>query len=348
MTNINFTMNKAPDFSVIIPTYNRSKYVQYSIMSALRQKHVTLEVLVVDDGSDDTANVINKLNDKRIRYIKNKKRLGYAMNVKKCFINARGKYIFTLGDDDVILDENTLADVLDVMGTYKAGLGKIGGLSYEADPSIPNKAFIMSEKIVYVKPSGYNVIINKLYEFGLGFYSGLVFSNSMVNKDKFIDHMGYAYFPVAYELVKEHGCVYIPKHFILARLSFDMMPTYFDIKKHGSFFMDDLFNLVSQYLRDEDLKNYKKKFISNEIFLLPHMRYFSSYPNLLLTIKSLLKLDKGLLLNPKFYFYGTLAFSPRFTMNLMRKVLLNRSTKATENIIKKSHYYQNVKSIFGN
>ena len=39
--------------SVIIPTYNRSNLVGEAVVSALAQKDVDLEVIVVDDGSDD-------------------------------------------------------------------------------------------------------------------------------------------------------------------------------------------------------------------------------------------------------------------------------------------------------
>jgi len=39
--------------SVIIPTYNRSALVQIAIDSVLNQTHVNLELVIVDDGSDD-------------------------------------------------------------------------------------------------------------------------------------------------------------------------------------------------------------------------------------------------------------------------------------------------------
>lgn len=46
------------DVSIIIPCYNQAHYLQESIESALRQTHLPLDVIVVDDGSsDDTATV---------------------------------------------------------------------------------------------------------------------------------------------------------------------------------------------------------------------------------------------------------------------------------------------------
>ena len=44
-------MNK-PLISIIIPTYNRPKYVQKAIRSALNQSYVNIEVIIIDDNSN--------------------------------------------------------------------------------------------------------------------------------------------------------------------------------------------------------------------------------------------------------------------------------------------------------
>ena len=50
---------QAPLVSVVVPTYNRGYCVARTIDSALGQTHPAVEVIVVDDGSqDDTAEVI--------------------------------------------------------------------------------------------------------------------------------------------------------------------------------------------------------------------------------------------------------------------------------------------------
>ena len=62
------------DFSIIIPTRNRSALLKLAIISVLRQKGVSFEIIVSDNCSvDDTTEVIKKFNDKRIRYIRNKR-----------------------------------------------------------------------------------------------------------------------------------------------------------------------------------------------------------------------------------------------------------------------------------
>jgi glycosyltransferase involved in cell wall biosynthesis len=57
-----------PDVSVVVPTYNRAHLLGASLHSLLAQEGVTLEVIVVDDGSTDgTAAMLAGLDDVRVR-----------------------------------------------------------------------------------------------------------------------------------------------------------------------------------------------------------------------------------------------------------------------------------------
>lgn len=52
----------APDLSVIIPAFNAAEYIERCLRSVVAQNDVSLEVIVVDDGSrDETAALIDKL-----------------------------------------------------------------------------------------------------------------------------------------------------------------------------------------------------------------------------------------------------------------------------------------------
>ena len=88
--------------SVIIPTYNREKLIVESIKSVLRQTYSKIEIIVIDDGStDNTEKEINKLKDKRIKYVKLSQNLGapYARNIGIKL--AKGKYISFQDSDDI-------------------------------------------------------------------------------------------------------------------------------------------------------------------------------------------------------------------------------------------------------
>ena len=88
--------------SIIIPTYNREKLVVRSVESVLGQTLKNIEVIVVDDCSDDnTENVLKKIKDKRLKYIKLSKNSGACYARNQGIKNATGKYIAFQDSDDV-------------------------------------------------------------------------------------------------------------------------------------------------------------------------------------------------------------------------------------------------------
>jgi glycosyltransferase involved in cell wall biosynthesis len=56
-------------FSIIIPSYNEGEDIRLSIESALAQTPVPLEVLVVDDSTDDTPAIIEEYADRGVRLV---------------------------------------------------------------------------------------------------------------------------------------------------------------------------------------------------------------------------------------------------------------------------------------
>ncbi len=90
-------------FSIIIPTYNRAQLIKDTIKSVLAQTYTNFEVIIVDDGgTDNTEEVINSFNDKRLFYHKkiNEER-GVARNYGANL--AKGAYINFFDSDDIML-----------------------------------------------------------------------------------------------------------------------------------------------------------------------------------------------------------------------------------------------------
>lgn len=97
------TENKSPLVTVVIPTHNRDNLISNAVQSVLHQTFNDLEILVVDDASqDNTTNVLNKMSqeDDRVCYIRNETPLGGGGARNIGIKNARGKYIAFLDDDD--------------------------------------------------------------------------------------------------------------------------------------------------------------------------------------------------------------------------------------------------------
>lgn len=67
-------MNKEPLVTILIPVYNGSDYVSDAIESALAQTYKNIEILVVNDGSNDenaTEKIVLSYGEK-VKYIKKK------------------------------------------------------------------------------------------------------------------------------------------------------------------------------------------------------------------------------------------------------------------------------------
>lgn len=88
--------------SILIAAYNVEKYIYRCINSCVEQTYKKIEIIIVNDGSNDkTLTVINKIIDKRIKII-NKKNEGLVSARLTGINNATGDYVFFLDGDDYI------------------------------------------------------------------------------------------------------------------------------------------------------------------------------------------------------------------------------------------------------
>ncbi len=91
--------------SICIPTYNRPVSLLNCLNSIATQKNKNdFEVCISDNCSKfKTEKLIRPFKKKiNIRFQRNKKNLGFAMNVLKVSLMAKGKFIWFLGDDDML------------------------------------------------------------------------------------------------------------------------------------------------------------------------------------------------------------------------------------------------------
>lgn len=91
-----------PKVSIIIPVYNGSDYVREAIDSALNQSYKNIEVIVINDGSNDDYKTegICKSYGNRIRYFK-KENGGVASALNMGIEKMKGEYFSWLSHDDV-------------------------------------------------------------------------------------------------------------------------------------------------------------------------------------------------------------------------------------------------------
>jgi len=101
-------MPHTPRISVLMPAYNVEKYVGEAIESILNQTFTDFEFIIINDGStDNTAKIIQEYakQDKRIRFIDNKKNQGLIAVLNQGLDLCTGEYIARMDSDDISLPE---------------------------------------------------------------------------------------------------------------------------------------------------------------------------------------------------------------------------------------------------
>jgi len=102
--------------TIAIPTYNRGKFLTRCLQYILLQKDTLDEVeLIVSDNAsvDDTADVVQEFIAKglKINFLRNEINKGADFNIAQCYNSAKGQFVLTLGDDDVLV-KNSIPHLL--------------------------------------------------------------------------------------------------------------------------------------------------------------------------------------------------------------------------------------------
>jgi glycosyltransferase involved in cell wall biosynthesis len=104
--------------SVCMATYNGSKYLSIQLDSILSQLEDADEIIIVDDAStDNTCEIINSYQDKRIKLIRNESNIGVVKTFEKSISNAKGDIIFLSDQDDIWLPSKSKR-IQEIFNTY--------------------------------------------------------------------------------------------------------------------------------------------------------------------------------------------------------------------------------------
>lgn len=87
--------------SVIIPSYNHSKYITQTIASVTEQTYSNLEIIIIDDGSsDNSCDLIREISDSRILFIEQENQGAHAA-INRGLKVSSGDYVAILNSDDL-------------------------------------------------------------------------------------------------------------------------------------------------------------------------------------------------------------------------------------------------------
>ena len=91
-----------PFFSVIIPLYNKEKFVENAVKSILEQTFSDFEIIIIEDCSTDkSSDVASKINSNKIKIVQHEKNKGLSAARNTGIKNSSARYITFLDADDV-------------------------------------------------------------------------------------------------------------------------------------------------------------------------------------------------------------------------------------------------------
>lgn len=142
--------------SIILPVYNREKFIAESIQSILYQTYQNFELIIVDDAStDDTVSIINKFEDSRIKFFQLKQNRGVSHALNLGFNQAKGVFFARQDSDDISLGNRLELQVnflnkhkeIDICGSWMKIIGKNTLLTYPAEPDTIASTLILRNPI---------------------------------------------------------------------------------------------------------------------------------------------------------------------------------------------------------
>lgn len=103
----------SPLVSIVTPVFNGAKYIESLIESVQNQKFISIEHIVIDDGSTDnfaTTNILKKYNN--INWW-SQDNIGQYPSLNKGIMAARGKWICIISADDLVASSDALSRLIE-------------------------------------------------------------------------------------------------------------------------------------------------------------------------------------------------------------------------------------------
>src|SRR5699024_11187274 len=252
--------------SVIIPIYNKDKYLDECISSVVNQTYKKLEIILVNDGStDESERIINKWykSDDRIIYF-NQKNTGVSSARNQGISKANGDYVFFLDADDKLKENalnlfyqeslNNKSDI--IMGNfihvknermyYRPEISKFVELDNLSLLDTKIELFVLNSRLL-------SMVCNKLYKLKFLKKYRLLFDNKVTSEDRLFNLKCYVNCPSIsyiyaynyyYNEIENSRSNIIPKDFYDECISLIHVFNAFIQDKNNSSCSEDLLNLM--------------------------------------------------------------------------------------------------------
>jgi len=116
------TLSDLPTVSIVIPSFNQARFLEFTIRSVLEQDYPNIEVILVDGGSNDgSVDIIHRYMDRFAWWVSEKDH-GQTDAINKGFAHANGEILAWLNSDDTY-EPHAVTEAVEFMHRHpEAGL----------------------------------------------------------------------------------------------------------------------------------------------------------------------------------------------------------------------------------
>ncbi len=208
-----------PTVSVIMPSYNHSRFIEEAIRSVLNQTFDDFELIIIDDGSSDNSQeIIQKFAeiDPRIKPIFHKKNMGIARTVNDGIDAARGEFISLTASDDVWAP-NKLEVQLEILARNEDLVVWSEGKIIDANGNPTGQTFTERHNALNRKKSGR--IFEELLKGNFIFGSSMILKRKNLGEIRFDESLTYLNdYKFAVDLAYNYEFYFIPEPLAMYRI----------------------------------------------------------------------------------------------------------------------------------
>jgi len=314
-------MINKPFFSIVIPTFERAEKLKRAIACILLQDFKDFELIIFDNNSqDNTEDVVRSFKDKRIKYYKNNKNVGWIINLKRGISFAEGEYIILHGDDDFILYPDALKKVNLFIGEGKYGFIRLNYLSIMPQKNIAFDFHKTTQDDFEIKPKeDKKKIVDYITKIDPFFITGIVFKNNFPKNVAILDSEFVPWFNIIFYDIYHYGGCFAHEYFFAASWSQNASHLRYQLSG-GKFRFEKYFTETSRLLGKIDYKEFLNNRLKIIIREFPAAKYYTGNKDLSRFARRVLELQPDYKRNFEYWFW--LYFSlltPKKVLSFIRK-----------------------------
>lgn len=137
-------MERKTKFTVIIATRNRADTLKWALRTCVEQEYENFQIIVSDNFSkDNTKQVVELYNDKRIKYINTGRDLSMSHNYEFALSHVNDGYVTFMGDDDGLMPGalNAADEIISQTG-YEAIIGRMDEYFWQSCTDIEKRGLL--------------------------------------------------------------------------------------------------------------------------------------------------------------------------------------------------------------